>query len=731
MPAQEDTDSNCLPGQVEGDEAEAWGSQPATQTPCSDQQPEANNTSTLPGDGSGPGTVKEFAETGRRSTRGLADEDVSRLSVPRRNVSSVCLVEEDRKAHLEREQRDYMTALDKGSTFAVAVVALGIVITMCIWAKNGLHTHPDVGHHIITNTRVGHVLSPLYRAPVAIFIPGSNHEYFEVRLIGMATYNSSNLAWHGGGKHRRLGTHPTGSITYALMADGVEFYRQVVQLEVYDEVESFDEIDVREHGKHEASEYTVAVTANMEDGAEMPSFALQVVRMGWGGRYRKLIGIIIFVTTFIGIVSEVVHRSYAAMLGSSAVLCTVSAIQETPPLHAVTGFIDWGTLGLLFSMMILMGMLSSTGFFNWCALQVVKMSNQNAKVMFFALTNICGFLSMFLDNVTCVMLFGPLTMNLAKQMHMNPRYLYLSMTICATVGGTATLIGDPPNIVIGSKMQVGFDKFLFYNAPIVSVVLLPACSWMLYYRVKDKLFEKDAPLVKLDLVALAEENRILDKSMFAQLGVVFFAIFLALCLHPVHHVEPAWFTMMAMFGCAILFEPHKMGEYLEYVEWDTLLFFALLFVLVEGLSELGVIRLLGDGIIAFIELFPDDGRTAVAIIVILWVSAIGSAFLESLPYTTTVVYILLGMRTQTINGIEDTDMLVWPLSVGACVGGIGSIMGSSANLVCMAVSSRYSDRHEHKVQGGDFLRYGLPNMFVLVFICMIWQLILFVGFKAY
>merc|ERR1711957_828629 len=129
--------------------------------------------------------------------------------------------------------------------------------------------------------------------------------------------------------------------------------------------------------------------------------------------------------------------------------------------------IEWGTLMLLFSMMILMQMLAMTGFFNWFALKVIQASKQNPARLFFLLTNACGFMSMFLDNVTCVLLTGPLPYQIAKKMNLRPRPIYLAMTICATVGGTATLIGDPPNIVIGMKLKVGFEKFFFVNMPIV------------------------------------------------------------------------------------------------------------------------------------------------------------------------------------------------------------------------------------------------------------------------
>jgi len=457
---------------------------------------------------------------------------------------------------------------------------------------------------------------------------------------------------------------------------------------------------------------------------EETAFLLQVVRMNSMGAHRETIGIIIFVVCFAAILSEKIHRVYSAMLGATAAMTAVCAIQETLHLPAIMAMIDFGTLMLLFSMMILMRMLQETGFFNWFAIKVLKISKQDPKVLFFALTNICGFLSMFLDNVTCVMLFGPLTYSLCSQMGLSPRPMYLSMAICATIGGTGTQIGDPPNIVIGSKLGINFATFLKYNFPIIAFAGLPAASLFLWWKLNHTLYKDPSGAKQVDIEKLEMENRINDMPKFAQLAGILFAVMCALLTAPVHKIEPAWFTCMAMWGGCILFSPHSIHHYLMAVEWDTLFFFACLFTLVECLSELNVIKMLGELVAQLIMSFPEEQRTMLSVIMLLWVCSYGSAFLESLPFTTTIVYVLLDMRQQTIPGL-DPNVLVWPLSVGACVGGIGSIMGSSANLVSMAVSNRQGQCEEDKIQGSDFLKNGLPTMHVVIFICMIWQLLLF------
>lgn len=661
-------------------------------------------------------------------------------------------------------RRDYCAISVVGAT----VVCL--VAVLCVWAQNGLLPEDHVGHIHSTKTRVGHVHAPLLSAPADLALTtGTGREVFDVRIIAESTQDWSHKAhgrrlgqkldsrplydlgsalrprfrgielWRrlgGGGASRPKPTHTngvTGNLTYSLLVDGKIFCVNTIKLEEFAEVEHFQTLELSQYTTadgipaNEGEDYSLHVDAQRSDGLNV-AFAAQVIRMNSAGLYRFHIGLGIFIITFASIVAERVHRSYAAFAGATATICALAAIQETPTLHQVTAMIDYGTLMLLFSMMILMQMLAMTGFFNWAAVQTIAASKQNPVALFFLLTNICGFASMVLDNVTCVLLTGPLTYQVAKKMQLNPRALYVSMTICATIGGTGTYIGDPPNIVIGSKLGLSFDSFLKWNLPIVSFVFLPVSSGLLYWRFSDKLRLTKETSEKLDIAQLAQENRITDEPMFGKLGVCLFGILVALLLSPIHHIEPAWFCVMAMISCAVMFDHHHFGRCLEFVEWDTLFFFALLFVLVESLSELGVIRTLGDSLVTLMELPAVENRMYFAIILILWVSGIGSAFLESLPYTTTIVYIIKDLMRDPDKMIDGVNIptLCWPLSVGACVGGIGSIMGSSANLVCMAISARYAETEDDTVKGSDFLKYGLPTLIVLLVIASLWQLFLFV-----
>jgi Na+/H+ antiporter NhaD/arsenite permease-like protein len=329
---------------------------------------------------------------------------------------------------------------------------------------------------------------------------------------------------------------------------------------------------------------------------------------------------------------------------------------------------------------------------------------------------------MFLDNVTTVMLFGPVTISIAKEIGKNPVPFYLAETICATVGGTATLIGDPPNVVIGNKLHLNFFEMMVVNGPLV-VVLLFVASWMLSRRFPGVVEGN----VTIDEEALKAENPITDPEKFKVVGVVFIGITLSLFAHPIHHKEAAWFMLIGEFVLCLLLFTHKYNTASSAVEYDTLLFFAMLFVFVECLAELGVIRTIADGIVTAIMYAPMEQQALVSQLLILIVSCYGSAFLESLPYTACMCSILKDLASREDMQHLNHKGLAYALSVGACVGGIGSIMGSSANLVCISISARYSGDDTPKVNSEMFLHHGLPVLCVLCVISCVYQAVLFVA----
>jgi Na+/H+ antiporter NhaD/arsenite permease-like protein len=449
----------------------------------------------------------------------------------------------------------------------------------------------------------------------------------------------------------------------------------------------------------------------------------EVKAFGWFGRQRVLFGGILFLITFVGILAEKFHRIYATFIGSMSAICMVALIYDRPDFKMACHHVDFSTLGLLYAMMANVHILATTGFFQWSAARAVIFANGDVKKLFYCLTVATGFLSMFLDNVTTVMLFGPVTISIAKEIGRNPVPFYLAETICATIGGTATLIGDPPNVVIGNKLKLDFFEMIVVNFPLV-VILLFTGSFILSKRFPGQVEGR----VDVDVERLKRENPITDPEKFKVVAIVFLGITLSLFFHPIHHKEAAWFMLVGEFVLCLLLLRHDYHAASSAVEYDTLLFFAMLFVLVECLAELGVIRTMADGIVYGIMSAPKESQPLVAQMLILVVSCYGSAFLESLPYTACMCSILEDMGRREEMAHISTKALAYALSVGACVGGIGSIMGSSANLVCISISERYSGGDTPRVKGSMFLQHGLPVLHVCTVLSCIYQYFFFIQF---
>jgi len=385
--------------------------------------------------------------------------------------------------------------------------------------------------------------------------------------------------------------------------------------------------------------------------------------------------------------------------------------------------IDFGTLMLLCTMMMIVHILATTGIFQWIAVRLAAVAKGNAKALFFIMSNAMGWMSCILPNVTCVMLVGPITISLCKQMKLDPVPFYLAQVLCSTIGGTTTMIGDPPNLVIGHKLKLSFIDFIIFNGPLIFFIL-PMASYILYWRFKDKV----SGTVEVDIEEMKRQNPVVDEQRFLYASTIFAFITIGLFASPLHGIRPCWFCVIGFFAMGLVISHHNIKDFLRSVEWDTLLFFANLFIFVECLAELGMIKAVGDVLADTIRGVDVSSRLPVAVVLVLWVSTLGSAFLESLPYTTTMTYILADLQNSGDLGIP-VEPLSWALSVGACVGGIGSIMGSSANLVGMAVSERYSP--DNPIKSTDFLMYGFPTLLKITVVGTFYQLLLFCVIQPY
>ena len=442
------------------------------------------------------------------------------------------------------------------------------------------------------------------------------------------------------------------------------------------------------------------------------------------------LGILLFVYALI--VTEVVHRTLAAAIGGlMAVFALNHFIGRSLSLAEVTTMIEWETIGLLLGMMVMVGVMSHTGVFEWCAVQAYKRSKGNVWTLVVILCVVTAVLSAFLDNVTTMLLLTPVTIQLAKVLDLKPVPLLISEVIFSNIGGTATMIGDPPNIIIGSKLSskaisesaypalqdsgISFNDFIIELAPGVLLTVIPTfmmLKWM--YR------EEFSGERIRDIAELESKYGIKDSKMLKSAGTILLLVILGFFLHPVLHIPVSWVALVGAVLMLLMTDRHDVEEPLEKVEWTTLIFFAGLFVMVHSLQYLGVIEWIGNQVMAAIEMFPNDEKTRLvaALVILLWVSAIASAFIDNIPYTITMVPVILQISTEL--NIE-LGPLIWALAFGACLGGNGTLIGASANVVTAGMSEEAG----YPISFNEFFRAGFPVMLMTVTIITFYMVLVF------
>ena len=324
---------------------------------------------------------------------------------------------------------------------------------------------------------------------------------------------------------------------------------------------------------------------------------------------------------------------------------------------------------------------------------------------------ITAVLSAFLDNVTTVLLIGPVTYTVCKMLEINPIPFFLTEIISSNVGGTATLIGDPPNIMIGSATGLTFFDFLAINGPAVLIILL--VSLLMFYVMYGKKMgvsaEKQASVMQLHA-----HEAIKSQTLFKKSVVMIALVALAFVVHGALHIEP---SVVALTAAAIMLLIGKsdVEHTLMDVEWATIGFFAGLFVVVGGLAETGVIEMMAYALIDI-----TGGDMMITIIVLVWASAIISSFLDNIPLVATLIPIITTMEA---TGMDVTSMW-WAVSLGACIGGIGTLIGASANVVLAGISGKYG----HPITFMDYTKVGFPMMLVFTAISCVYLVLRFCVF---
>jgi Na+/H+ antiporter NhaD/arsenite permease-like protein len=430
------------------------------------------------------------------------------------------------------------------------------------------------------------------------------------------------------------------------------------------------------------------------------------------------IALVVFVAVYVLIAFEIVHRTLAAFLGAAVVLVITHTLGHYYPdqfnvltyeqaLHAV----DWNVIFLLMGMMVIVGVLKISGVFQWLAYKSFQVARGQIFLLSSALCIVTAVTSAFLDNVTTMLLLTPVTLEIAVVLGVSPFVFLIPEILASNFGGTATLIGDPPNIMIGSFAGITFNQFVINLTPVVIMVLVAQILYNKFYYGADYHKAKVEDVPKM-IAFLKEKYKITDARVLVLGGIVLLGVILLFILHGLFHMEV---SVAALFGAAliVLLTKTDIVEMLEKeIEWPSLVFFIMLFIVVGAAEQTGILQVIADWILVVCQ-----GRLWVAVLIILWVSGITSAIVDNIPYTATMLPITLYL-TKTIPGAE-TGVLWWALALGACFGGNGTIIGASANVVTTGIAEKAG----YKVTFFDFIKQAAPITLVSLAISSVFLLL--------
>lgn len=394
----------------------------------------------------------------------------------------------------------------------------------------------------------------------------------------------------------------------------------------------------------------------------------------------------IFLFTYAIIVSERIHRTIVALF-SGFLLILLGIVDQVEAFQAI----DLNVIFLLAGMMMIANMLGETGFFQWIAVQTVKLGRRDPFRILILLALLTAIGSAGLDNVTVVVLIAPVTLFVANNLHISAIPFLVAEVLASNIGGTATLIGDPPNILIGSAAKIDFVTFVVNMAPpvIMTLILFVPLSYFIFRQDLKPEAEGGRPRVgSLEAGQLVTNRPLLTKCLIVITGVL-----VGFTVHGVLHLEPA---TIAMFGATLLMlwsgkDPHHL---LREIEWTTLFFFAGLFITVEAIVQVGIIEVVAQQALAFTH-----GNLTFATMLILWMSAIASGIIDNIPYTATMIPLIKSLGA----GGLSTKPLWWALVLGADFGGNLTLVGASANIVVASLA----ERRGYKISFGLFFKYSV------------------------
>ncbi len=412
-----------------------------------------------------------------------------------------------------------------------------------------------------------------------------------------------------------------------------------------------------------------------------------------------IVAVSLFVITYGLILSEKFNRTTVAMFG--AILMLVFYVEDQ---EIAIRSIDFNTVALLIGMMIIVNIMRRTGIFEYVAIYAAKSVKGEPWAILVLLSILTAISSAILDNVTTILLIAPVTIVIAKDLRLNPIPFIMSEVLLSNIGGASTLIGDPPNILIGSAAGLGFNDFLLNMTPVI-VVIVFVNIFILKFAYKKKLdckeeYKKD--IMKMNEKLLIKDKKLLLKSLFV-LGITIIGFL-------THELLGYESSTVALFGAGLLLFLSGLDpeEIFSEIEWPTIFFFIALFVLVGALEEVGAIEYLARSTIKL-----TGGNLHMTVMLVLWISAIASAFLDNIPFVASMIPIIKNLGE--IGGM-DTIPLWWALALGACLGGNGTIIGASANVIAAGLLDKYSYRLTFK----NFMKLGFPVMLISVIISSVY-----------
>ena len=421
-----------------------------------------------------------------------------------------------------------------------------------------------------------------------------------------------------------------------------------------------------------------------------------------------LVSFAILLIAYIFIALDKIPKVTIALLGAGITIL-LGLVSQSKSVNGILNpdyfinFVDFNVIFLLVSMMIIVSIAARSGMFNWIANELLKLTKGHPKLVLLTLGIFTAVTSAFLDNVTTVILIMPVTFFIAEQLEINPLPFLITEIFASNIGGTATLIGDPPNIIIGSAAGLSFMDFVRELTGVVSVILIVVIALMMFIFRKSLVADAE----KMKAVANLDNSKtITDFPLMIRSAVILVLVILGFVLHDVTHIETC---VTAMLGASVLLLFEKPKDILCDVEWNTIFFFIGLFIIIGGLDASGGIALMAKWILNITQ-----GSQNAASMLILWASGLISGVIDNIPYTATMTPMLL--EIQKTMGADYTYPLWWCLSLGACLGGNMTIIGAACNVIVSETSAHKG----YPISFMGFLKYGVVTMLISLIISSVY-----------